>query len=610
MFIVVYTIRHKYFLLLCDNRIGGGPLKFIRAVMVLSFVLLFAAVFGKVAYADDVKYLPQKANVDISKCWSIKFNSELLSSSVNSNSIKVFDGSSNPQSISVVLQGDQKTVLVSPLTKYKYDSTYTLAITKDVKTLTGVALNNTTMMQFTTMPDPNSSTSKQYTVCIDAGHGGDDSTSITGPSSTKEKDVDLAVALKLGSMLKASGVNVIYTRTADTFVDYTSRVNISNEAKADYYVSIHCNTASSTATGTDIIYQDGSSSAQSLAQSMQDSMYQYTGLAKRSLNSSSSRPIPDISSNNAAVVKVCLGFLSNPDEEKKLASDDFQNKCAQAISIAIMECKNASNENNIVSVKNVIKSINVGESIALPTSLQAQYKDGSVKEVAVTWNTSAANNNSAGTYTCTGIVGDYIKPVYATVIVLSSGKPTVCLDAGHGGDDPGAIGYSGIKEANVNLAVALKAGKILQNNGINVVYTRQSNNLPWTAKDETEDLQARCDISNAAKANYFIAIHCNSAVEAANGTETYYYYNQQNTAEEALAQAVQNSLVSTLKSADRGVRQAGWYVIVPDNNNCPSILTELGFVTNQYEGSKLNTDSYQELCAEAIAKAILSRLGK
>jgi N-acetylmuramoyl-L-alanine amidase len=579
--------------------------------MVLSFVLLFAAVFGKAAYADDVKYLPQKSNVDISKSWSIKFNSELISSSVNSNSIKVLDVSNNPQNISVVLQEDKKTVLVSPSTKYKYSTAYTLVITKDVRTQTGIALSETTKMQFTTMHDPNPDTSKQYTVCIDAGHGGDDTEGKIGPSGIREKDVDLSVALKLGNMLKASGVNIIYTRTTDTFVDYASRVDISNSAKADYYLSIHCNIAgSTTATGTDIIYQDGSGSAQSLAQSIQDSMYQYTGLAKRTLKSSSASPIPDVSGNNASVVKVCLGFINNPDEEKKLANGDFQDKCAQAISSAMMECKNASDGNSIISVKSPIKTINIGDSINLPTSIQVQYEDNSTKDVSVLWNTSSVNNSSAGTYTCTGSVEGYSKPVYATVIVLSSGKPTVCLDAGHGiGSDVGATGINKIQEDDITLAVTLKAGKILESNGVNVVYTRTSD-MRNVAMSVDDSLQRRCDISNSANANYFVCIHCNVAVPEAHGTETYYYYNKENTAEWQLAEAVQNSLVSTLKSVDRGVKSAGWYVIVPDNINCPSILTELGFISNQDEGTKLSSSSYQELCAEAIAKAVLSRLGK
>lgn len=581
-------------------------MKFIRAVMVLSFVLLFAAVFGKAAYADDVKYIPQKSNVDVSKSWSIKFNSELLSSSVNPNSIKVLDGSNNPQNISVVLQGDKKTVLVSPNTKYKYSTAYTLVITKDVRMQSGIALSKTTMMQFMTMPDPNPDTSKQYTVCIDAGHGGDDSTSITGPSGVKEKDVDLAVALKLGNMLEANGVNVIYTRTSDAYMDNASRVNISNEAKADYYVSIHCNTAANaTAEGALIIYEDGSGNAQTLAQAIQN-----TGITERSIQTSSNYAIPDISNNNAAVVKVCLGFLNNPDEEKKLASGDYQDKCAQAISNALMECRNVSDENSIISVKSPIKTINVGDNITLPASIQAQYKDNSTKDIPVTWNTSSVNNSSAGTYTCTGNVAGYSKPVYATVIVLSSGKPTVCLDAGHGiGSDVGATGINKIQEDDITLAVTLKAGKILESNGVNVVYTRTSDmrNVPMSVDDS---LQRRCDISNSAKANYFVCIHCNVAVADAHGTETYYYYNKENTAEWQLAEAVQNSLVSTLKSTDRGVKSAGWYVIVPDNINCPSILTELGFISNQDEGTKLSSSSYQELCAEAIAKAVLSRLGK
>lgn len=587
-------------------------MRFKRFMVMFMFMLLLGICFSHVSYADEgYENLPAKVGVDVTKTWSIKFNAELMPSTVNSQSVMVLDENNTSVPVVVMLQGDNKTVVVSPSGKYSAGKTYTLAVTKNVKSVVNGNLNNAIKMKFTTKTD-GSLPGTTYTVVIDAGHGGSDSTSIVGASGIKEKDVDLAVALKVGTLLKSSGVNVIYTRTDDTYLDSASRVKVSNTASADYFLSIHCNTASATATGTDIIYSDQDSKSLSLATAVQANMYQFTGLKERNLIANSS--IPEMQNNNASTIKVCLGFLSNPEEEKKLASDDFQNKCAQSIASALLQCKGVSSDNGIVSAKNVVMNITEGQSYTLPGTVQVQYKDGTTKQLPVIWNAAGVNNQAAGTYTCTGITNGYSKPIYATLIVMSKNsgsKPTVTIDAGHGGNDPGAIGYSGTKEADITLGVSLKVGNILEQKGINVVYTRKDNNVSWPTGsdgDVVKDLQTRCDISNAANANYFVAIHCNSADPSAQGTETYYYASS--VAEQVLAQNVQDSLIDSIKSVDRGIKDANWYVIRPDHVNAPSTLTEIGFISNPDEEARLKSDSYQQLVAQGIANGILKSLGK
>lgn len=575
------------------------------------FLLLFGICFSHVSYAEDnVKNLPAKTGVDVTKSWSIKFNAELMPSTVNSQNIMVLDANGTQVSTTVMIQG-KDTVVVSPSDKYDSGETYTLVVTPNVKSVASGNIQNSIKMVFTTKDDGSKPNNNTYTVVIDAGHGGNDSTNITGPSGVKEQDVDLAVALKVGTILKSSGVNVVYTRTSDTYLDYASRVKISNDANADYYVSIHCNTATTTATGTDIIYTDGDSDSLNLATAVQDSMNKFTGLKERPLKDST---IPEAQGNNASTIKVLLGFLSNPDEEKILASDDFQNKSAQAIANAILQSKKSSDDNSIVSASNAVLSITQGQSYTLPSTVQVQYKDGTAKQMPVTWNTSGVDNNTAGTYTCTGVVTGYSKPVYATLIVMganSGNKPTVTIDAGHGGQDPGAVGYEGLKESDVTLAVALKTGKILEQSGVNVIYTRTSNDVSWptgTSDAVVKDLQTRVDISNTAKSNYYVSIHCNSADASAKGTETYYYSTS--VAGKVLAQNVQSSLIGSINSVDRGVKTANWYVIVPDHINAPSILTEIGFVTNPDEAALMESDAYQQKVAQGIANGILKSLGK
>lgn len=95
-----------------------------------------------------------------------------------------------------------------------------------------------------------------------------------------------------------------------------------------------------------------------------------------------------------------------------------------------------------------------------------------------------------------------------------------CGDPGHGGYDPGAIGPTGIHEADVNLAVTLKIGKILQANDVMMSYTRESNDVPWPS-NLNADLAQRCKIANDSGADIFFSIHCNSVNSTAKGSEIY-----------------------------------------------------------------------------------------
>ncbi|MPQ33594.1 hypothetical protein E4V42_19470 [Clostridium estertheticum] len=194
---------------------------------------------------------------------------------------------------------------------------------------------------------------------------------------------------------------------------------------------------------------------------------------------------------------------------------------------------------------------------------------------------------------------------FTTVNLALVNKYKIVLDAGHGGDDSGAIGPTGVYESTVNLAITLKVGTILNKNGVDTVYTRTTNDIPYS-DDETKNLQYRCDISNAAKPNYFVCIHANAFdIEAANGTETYYYGGS--AAGEKLAQAVQTEIIKATGKVDRGIKVPNYYVL--NHTNAAAILIETLFITNPTEESLLASNSYQDLLAKAIATGILKTLG-
>lgn len=220
-------------------------------------------------------------------------------------------------------------------------------------------------------------------------------------------------------------------------------------------------------------------------------------------------------------------------------------------------------------------------------------------------------------------------------------KFIVVLDAGHGGRDPGNLG-NGYKEKDIALKVVLTVGKELEKNpNIEVVYTRKT--------DVAVDLKERPKIANKAKADLFVSIHCNSHHSQASGTETFVlgvantkrnfeiakkensvilfeedyekHYGGFNlnspesimtnslVVEEytdqsiQLASLVENNFKKELKRHSRGVKQASLWVI--HQTAMPSVLIELGFLTNNQEGVYLNSKKGQQEISKSIAKSIL-----
>jgi len=218
---------------------------------------------------------------------------------------------------------------------------------------------------------------------------------------------------------------------------------------------------------------------------------------------------------------------------------------------------------------------------------------------------------------------------------------TVVIDAGHGGKDPGAVANKG-KEKDITLAVSLKLGKYIENNckDVKVIYTRK--------KDEFVELFKRAQIANTNNADLFICVHVNSSKKTdPYGTETYVmglhktqgnldvamtensvitkednYQNQydgfdphspeafiifslfQNAyLDQSLnfAAKIQEQFSQKAKRLDRGVKQAGFLVLW--KTSMPSILTEIGFLSNAEEAQYLLNDTNQNHIALSLFNA-------
>lgn len=179
---------------------------------------------------------------------------------------------------------------------------------------------------------------------------------------------------------------------------------------------------------------------------------------------------------------------------------------------------------------------------------------------------------------------------------FKSGRRSVVLDAGHGGSDYGAI-RAGINEKDINLDVTKRIQAILMNKGVNVVTTRDF--------DEFVSLEGRTVMCAKASPDIFVSVHVNSSVKPEiYGIETHYYHSES----VELAQTVHCNLISCIQSKDRGLFKSKFYVI--NHTNVPSILVEIGFISNDSERAELVSEQRKQQTAKAIADGILKYLNK
>ena len=173
----------------------------------------------------------------------------------------------------------------------------------------------------------------------------------------------------------------------------------------------------------------------------------------------------------------------------------------------------------------------------------------------------------------------------------------VCIDAGHGGKDPGACA-NGVQEKDIALTVALKVGALLKD--CEVIYTRTENVYVG--------LSERALIANQAKADLFVSVHCNSVDdESAHGMEVY-YYTHASEASKRVARVIYDRLLPVCGLRGRGIKSKDLAVL--RETVMPAVLVELGFISNDNDRAKLVSDEWQERAAEAIAAGIMEAVGK
>ncbi len=171
----------------------------------------------------------------------------------------------------------------------------------------------------------------------------------------------------------------------------------------------------------------------------------------------------------------------------------------------------------------------------------------------------------------------------------------VAIDPGHGGSDPGTIGYHGSFEKDINLAISFFLGKLLKEAGAEVVYTRDT--------DVYVSIFERPEIAVRAGADLFISIHANSHIKrgTARGTETLYRAND--LVSQRLAQLVQAELVQAITLVDRRIWGRDDLAIF-NGSTIPAVLVEVGFLDHPDEEVLLRAEGFQQIAAEGIYNGI------
>ena len=194
-------------------------------------------------------------------------------------------------------------------------------------------------------------------------------------------------------------------------------------------------------------------------------------------------------------------------------------------------------------------------------------------------------------------------------------EKVIIIDAGHGGEDSGAIGVSGVYEKDLNLEIATALGEELKNRGYTVVYTRTEDKMLYSPEENIKgmrkisDLKNRCKLTEQYEDCILISIHMNSY-----GSSKYsglqVYYSDENDKSAVLAQKIQNSVRSELQPSNRRQIKSGDSLYLLQNVSCSAVLIECGFLSNKDECEKLSQKEYQKQLSFSIICGIIEYINE
>lgn len=189
--------------------------------------------------------------------------------------------------------------------------------------------------------------------------------------------------------------------------------------------------------------------------------------------------------------------------------------------------------------------------------------------------------------------------------------PAIVIDAGHGGEDGGAVSNSGVLEKNINLSIANDTSALFYLFGFDVTQTRTTdialdNGENTIRKRKVADMKKRLEIFNSSKENTIISIHQNKFSESKyHGTQIFYSPNNEKSKQ--LADGIKFSVKGLLQpDNERECKKADSGIYLLKNTNNPAVIVECGFISNEEECNNLLSSEYQKQMAFSITAGFLS----
>ena len=212
--------------------------------------------------------------------------------------------------------------------------------------------------------------------------------------------------------------------------------------------------------------------------------------------------------------------------------------------------------------------------------------------------------------------GKYLKGLHEKSKAVSaiSNTVTYVIDAGHGGEDAGAIAYDGTLEKDLNLEIATLLCGLLELNGNNVKMTRDSDTLlydyyndleDYTGQKKVYDLKNRLRIAEEYENSIYVGIHMNKfSVAKYKGLQVYYCPNNENSFDIA-SKIRDNTRLYLQKDNKREIKRADSSIYILNKANMPAVLVECGFLSNDEELTNLKDNDYRAKLAITIFSSIL-----
>lgn len=199
--------------------------------------------------------------------------------------------------------------------------------------------------------------------------------------------------------------------------------------------------------------------------------------------------------------------------------------------------------------------------------------------------------------------------IIATMATPATSK-TIVVDAGHGGEDGGAVASDGVMEADINLKIALKLQNLLEQSGATVILTRSDENAIYNLDKKTlrdkknSDIKNRVKIGNNSSADIFVSIHLNKIPQSEYyGWQTFFKDGSEEG--KRLATCIQNNLNEAIQKENKRVPLKINNVYIIKHVEIPISIVECGFLSNPEEREQLEDNSYQNKLAWGIYNGVM-----